>query len=171
MKDFDEVLPFILRLSLFQDFSRDNENDVRVLRILYENFSVKHFKTKDLIIKEGDYGDLFYILLDGCIRIYRKTPAGDKIALANLSGDQGIFFGETALISKDCRSATVEAATDCKVLEISSKKFHAICEKEPVLGYRVIMKIAGIMANTISDCKTDKAILYEALFNEIEYEV
>ena len=169
MKEFDEVLPFILRLSLFEDFSRDNSDDVRILKVLYDNFTVKEFKTKDVIIKEGDYGDLFYILLNGCIRIYRKTPAGDKIALANLSADQGIFFGETALISKESRSATVEAATDCRVIAISSKKFHAICEKEPVLGYRVVMKIAGIMANTLRDCNSDKATLYEALFNEIEY--
>ena len=169
MKDFEQVLPRLLKISLFEEFDEKNEDDVRILRLLYDNFTVKEYEKGDIIIKEGDFGDLFYILLEGNIYIYRKTPDGDNIALANLNAQQDIFFGETALISKDSRNASVEATSHCRAIAISSKKFHALCKKEPVLGYRVVMKIAGIMANTIRKTNSDKATLYEALFNEIEY--
>ncbi|MCQ2590494.1 MAG: cyclic nucleotide-binding domain-containing protein [Treponema sp.] len=168
MDNFETVLPKLLKIELFSDFKADNENDSRIMNAVYENMTLKNFKSGEIIIKEGDYGDLFFILYDGSVQVMRNTPAGDKIALANLTSDMNIFFGETALISKDTRSATVVATTDCKVIALSSKKFLAICEKEPLLGYRVLLHLARRMSQTIRNTNSDKAALYEALFNEIE---
>ncbi len=169
MKNFERDLPKILGIQLFEDFNADDDEDVRLLSLLYDNFSLREYDKDETIIREGDFGDLFYILLEGSIHIFRNTPAGDKIALANLCAEQNIFFGETALISKDSRNATVVAASFCRAIALSSRKFHSLCQKEPLLGYRVVMKIAGIMANTIRKTNSDKATLYEALFNEIEF--
>ncbi|MCF0241247.1 MAG: cyclic nucleotide-binding domain-containing protein [Treponema sp.] len=166
-RNFEEDLPKLLKIALFADFKADNENDCRVLKMLYEGTLVRHYKKDDMIIKEGDIGDEFYILLDGAVHISRMTPAGDSIALADLNASMNIFFGETALISNDTRSATVNALSDCKILVLSSKKFHEICAKEPVVGYRVLTVLARRMAQTIRDTNRDKATLYEALFNEI----
>lgn len=168
MDSFEKVLPKILKIELFSDFKADNENDCRMLKIVYENMVLKSYKKGEVIIKEGDYGDLFFILYNGNVQVMRNTPAGDKIALANLSSDMNIFFGETALISKDTRSATVVATTDCQVIALSSKKFLSICEKEPLLGYRIVLHLARGMSQTIRNTNSDKATLYEALFNEIE---
>lgn len=168
MDEFEKVLPKLVKIQLFSDFKLDNENDCRILKLVYENLTLKNFSKGDIIIKEGAYGDSFYILYSGSVQVLRNTPAGDKIALANLNADQNIFFGETALISKDTRSATVKASTDCTVVVLSSKKFIELCDKEPLLGYRVIIQLARRMAKTIRDTNTDKATLYEALFNEIE---
>lgn len=168
MDDFETVLPKLLKIQLFSSFKEDNENDRRILKLVYENIMLKKFKKGDVIITEGEYGDLLYILYTGTVNVMRNTPAGDKIALANLSSDQNVFFGETALISKDTRSATVKAASDCSCIALSCKKFKELCEKEPLLGYRVLMKLAQRMAQTIRDTNNDKATLYEALFSEIE---
>lgn len=168
MDNFETVLPKLLKIELFSDFKADNENDCRIMNAVYENMTLKNFKTGEIILKEGDYGDLFFILYAGSVQVMRNTPAGDKIALANLTSDMNIFFGETALISKDTRSATVIATSDCKVIALSSKKFLALCEKEPLLGYRVLLHLARRMSQTIRNTNSDKAALYEALFNEIE---
>jgi len=168
MDEFEIVLPKILKIQLFSGFSADNENDRRILKLVYENIMIKKFKKGEVIIKEGEYGDLFYILYTGSVNVMRNTPAGDTIALANLSSDQNVFFGETALISKDTRSATVKASNDCSCIALSCKKFREICEKEPLLGYRVLLKLAQRMAQTIRDTNNDKATLYAALFSEIE---
>ena len=165
--NFDDILPKLLKIALFSDFSADNEDDRRVLKMLYEGTLLRNYKKGDVIIKEGDTGDEFYILLNGSVHISRLTPAGDVIALADLNESMNIFFGETALISNDTRSATVQALTDCRLLVLSSKKFHDVCVKEPVVGYRVLTVLARRMAQTIRDTNRDKATLYEALFNEI----
>ena len=168
MDKFEEVLPKLVKIQLFSDFNIDDENDCRILRAVYDSMTIENYQKGDVIIEEGKIGDDFYILYSGEVHISRKTPAGDKIALADLSSDMNIFFGETALISDDPRTATVTALTDCRCIALSSTKFLAVCDKEPLLGYRVLLKLAQRMANTIRDTNSDKATLYEALFNEIE---
>ena len=168
MKDFEEVLPKLIKLKLFSDFSAENENDRRILKSVYETMSIENYHKGDLIIREGDESDNFFILFSGSIQIRRKTPAGDSIALADLNQEQNIFFGEMSIISRDQRSATVTAKTECLTLTISGKKFLEICDAEPILGYRVLAVLARRLANTVRETNKDKAILYEALCNEIE---
>ena len=168
MDKFEEVLPKLVNIQLFSDFKIDDENDCRVLRSVYDSMTIENYQKGDIIIEEGKLGDDFYILYSGKVHISRKTPAGDEIALADLSSEMNIFFGETALISDDPRTATVRALTDCRCIALSSTKFLAVCDREPLLGYRVLLKLAQRMAKTIRDTNSDKATLYEALFNEIE---
>lgn len=166
-RNIEEVLPRLVKISLFSDFNPDNEEDRNILTELYEIISIKKFKPGEIIIKEGDTGDEFYILYSGSVHISRITPAGDSIALADLNDSMNIFFGETALISNDKRSASVTALDECQVLVMTSKCFHELCNKHPVLGYRVLLKLARRMSNTVSNMNKDKAMLYQALFNEI----
>ncbi len=168
MDKFEEVLPKLVKIQLFSDFNPDDENDCRILRAVYDSMDIENYQKGDVIIEEGKFGDMFYILYDGKVKVFRKTPAGDKIALADLSSDMNIFFGETALISDDPRTATVQASADCRCIALSSTKFLDVCDKEPLLGYRVLLKLAQRMAKTIRDTNSDKATLYEALFSEIE---
>ena len=168
MDKFEEVLPKLVKIQLFSDFNVDNENDCRILRAVYDSMEIEKYQKGDVIIEEGKFGDMFYILYEGKVKVSRKTPAGDTIALADLSSDMNIFFGETALISDDPRTATVKAASDCRCIALSSTKFLELCDKEPLLGYRVLLHLAQRMAKTIRDTNSDKATLYEALFSEIE---
>ena len=168
MDKFEEVLPKLVKIQLFSDFNPEDENDVRILRAVYDSMTIENYQKGDIIIEEGKFGEDFYILYSGKVHVSRKTPAGDTIALADLASEMNIFFGETALISDDPRTATVKALTDCRCIALSSTKFLAVCDKEPLLGYRVLLKLAQRMAKTIRDTNNDKATLYEALFNEIE---
>ena len=168
MDKFEEVLPKLVKIQLFSDFKIEDENDCRILREVYDSMTIENYQKGDVIIEEGKIGDDFYILYSGKVHISRKTPAGDEIALADLTSEMNIFFGETALISDAPRTATVRALADCRCIALSSTKFLAVCDKEPLLGYRVLLKLAQRMAKTIRDTNSDKATLYEALFNEIE---
>ena len=166
-KNREEILPKLAKISLFSDFAPDKEADRTILSQLYESISIKGFKPGQVIIKEGEAGDEFYILYSGSVHISRDTPAGDSIALADLDASMNIFFGETALISNDVRTATVTAIGDCQTLVLSSRKFHELCERQPVLGYKVLLKLAQRMSDTIRNTNKDKALLYQALYNEI----
>lgn len=168
MDSFEQVLPKLVKLPLFEAFNPDNEEDKRILKIVYENLSIEKFKKGQAIIKEGEAGDVFYILYNGEVLITRETPAGDVIALATLNSEMNVFFGEMAIISNDVRSATVTAKTECTTLVLSGKSFLDLCEKEPVLGSRVLLVLARRLTKTVRDVNRDKAILYEALCNEIE---
>jgi CRP-like cAMP-binding protein len=59
-----------------------------------------------VIIREGDEADFFYLLLEGSVRVTRQSPAADEpIVLAELGPGSG--FGEEAIISMGVRNATI----------------------------------------------------------------
>ncbi len=165
--DFEKVFPILIDLEIFRGFE-DNENDRRIMGMVYDSLESQDFSEGETIMSEGDSGNFFYILRSGRVRIMRKTPAGDPIALSELDDTMHVFFGEAALVGNEKRSATVKAATDCHTLKISGKDFMEICEKEPILGYRTFLCIARRMKDSIEKANSDIATLYGALFREIE---
>lgn len=168
MQAFDVVLPKLVKLPLFCDFDINKDDDVRMLKQIYDNLSIVPFKSGEVIIREGEMGDELFILYEGEVLVTRETPVGDVIALATLNSSMNVFFGEMAIINKDTRSATITANTDCLCLSIAGEKFMAVCDREPVLGYRVLSVLAKRLANNVRSANKDKAILYEALCQEIE---
>lgn len=168
MQSFETVLPKLVKLPLFCDFNAENDEDKRMLKLIYDNLSIVPFKSGEVVIKEGEMGDELFILYEGEVLVTRETPVGDVIALATLNSSMNVFFGEMAIISKDTRSATITANTDCLCLSIEGEKFMEVCGKEPVLGYRVLSVLAKRLANNVRAANKDKAILYEALCQEIE---
>ena len=78
------------------------------------------YKTGDVIIKEGEQGDKFYILNKGEASAYKNINGKDEKVLDYKSGS---YFGELALIKNDLRAATIIANTDCNLLSLDRKSF------------------------------------------------
>lgn len=87
---------------------------------LVDAFEQKAFEPKTLVIKEGDPGDLFYIIKEGEALVYQKTEQGEKKVNHLFKSD---FFGERALLSNEPRTATVEAKTKLVCLTLDRKTF------------------------------------------------
>mmetsp|Transcript_26364 Transcript_26364/g.55574 ORF Transcript_26364/g.55574 Transcript_26364/m.55574 type:complete len:666 (+) Transcript_26364:89-2086(+) len=67
----------------------------------------EYFKSGDVILREGEAGDTFYMIQSGKVNIFKKELGPSPIATF---GTQK-FFGERALLSDDVRQATVVAGT------------------------------------------------------------
>jgi cGMP-dependent protein kinase 1 len=70
------------------------------------------FVPNQVIVKEGDIGDLLYIIKDGTVSCTRKN-------LEVLKFHKGEYFGEQALIYNSPRTATCTALTQVKCLSIN----------------------------------------------------
>lgn len=70
-----------------------------------------------MILREGDPGDAFYIIVGGHVRVLKNQPAGSPIEVARLG--PGAFFGEFAVLSDRVRHASVEAIDEVELFEIS----------------------------------------------------
>lgn len=165
---FEQAFQKLFNVSIFNDFSADKEEDVKMFKALYEKFSAEAYNNGDLIIKEGDQGQDLYILFHGSIQIFRKTQFGDEIAIADLDDSFDVFFGEAALVDQDQRSATVRAVGDCEVLVLNGSDFVEFCKDYPRLGFYVYRKITKRMQQVIKRSYKDITTLYAALFREIE---
>jgi hypothetical protein len=75
------------------------------------------FQPGDVIIREGEKGDIFYIIEDGMVDV--NTAKDGKVATLS----KGQFFGEKALLSEDLRKATCTASTTVKTLFMMREDF------------------------------------------------
>jgi len=76
----------------------------------------------DVIVRQGDDGDFFYIVKSGRMAVSRKPSARSKeVLLAELG--EGACFGEEALVSGARRNATVTMLTDGSLMQLSKEDF------------------------------------------------
>jgi putative ABC transport system ATP-binding protein len=86
-----------------------------------ERTKKRRFIVGDVIIREGDAGDDFFLISDGNVDVIRQDRE-----VATLG--QGDFFGEAALISGEPRNATVVARTDLETYVLGKSDFRAAIE-------------------------------------------
>ena len=90
-------------------------------------------KSGEVIIKQGDEGDYFYVIVSGKCVVTRETPLNrDGIKLAELG--VGDTFGEEALIAEAKRNATVTMTTDGVLMRLNKKDFRELMN-EPLLQW------------------------------------
>jgi rhodanese-related sulfurtransferase len=83
----------------------------------------------DLVIKEGDEGDFYYVIESGRFQVERLV-GGAKVVLAELKG--GDAFGEEALVSEAKRNASVLALGEGELLRLGRSDFNELL-REPLL--------------------------------------
>ena len=162
--EFIEVVEKLKKIALFSDFADDNEKLLKVYKLM----KIEKYSSGSSIINEGDMGDKLFILNKGTVKILRNTLNNEKYAVALLSSDDNIFFGELALIDNDKRSATVIAESDCEVLSIHQDQFMKLCEENPLMGFKITLKIAKRLSGTLRKMNKDVIVLFEALVGEVE---
>lgn len=91
------------------------------------------YKTGDTVIKQGDEGDYFYVIVKGKCVVTRETPLNkDGIRLAELG--MADTFGEEALISDAKRNASVSMLTDGTLMRLGKEDFRTLLN-EPMLQW------------------------------------
>jgi len=104
---------------------------------LLTRFKRMEVRAGDVLIREGEEGDYYYVIETGKCRVERMI-GGVSMLLAELkSGDA---FGEEALVSQAKRNATVTMKSDGAVLRLAKRDFEVML-KEPLL-HRVSMEEA-----------------------------
>jgi CRP-like cAMP-binding protein len=91
------------------------------------------FRTGEVVIKQGDEGDFFYVIVKGRCAVTRETPLNkDGIKLAELA--IGDTFGEEALISDAKRNASVTMLTEGTLMRLAKQDFRTLLN-EPMLEW------------------------------------
>ncbi|MGB5178930.1 MAG: cyclic nucleotide-binding domain-containing protein [Gammaproteobacteria bacterium] len=82
----------------------------------------------DVVIRQGDEGDYFYIVREGSCSVTRLASGeGWDVPLAELG--KGDCFGEEALVSDARRNATVTMLADGTLMRLSKKDFVELLKK------------------------------------------
>jgi len=110
---------------------------------LIKRFERMSVSRGEVILREGDEGDYYYLVAGGRFQVERLV-GGARVVLAELkSGDA---FGEEALVSEAKRNATVTAVTDAELLRVRRGDFNELL-REPLLRrlsfHEAVRKVAS----------------------------
>jgi len=90
----------------------------------------------ELVFEEGQLGAELYILLEGCVQIFKNAPEGGTIKLTELSGVS--YFGEMAILDDEPRSASVEVIRNSRLLVLKGEQLKDLVEQMPEIAFEII---------------------------------
>ncbi|MBU1068330.1 cyclic nucleotide-binding domain-containing protein [Myxococcota bacterium] len=105
--------------------------DYRELVRIHNLTAVRSYTQDELIVKEGEEGREFFVILRGKIRLEKE---GTEIAMLQ---DRD-HFGEMALVDKSPRSASAYAAVPTRVLVIQRRDFYNIVRYEHAIAVKLL---------------------------------
>ncbi|MEM9185147.1 MAG: ATP-binding cassette domain-containing protein [Planctomycetota bacterium] len=105
-----------------------------------ENMGIATADAGETIIRQGDEGDLFYLIDSGEVDVV-VDRAGQKETVAHLG--PGRYFGEVALIEKQKRNASVIATEPCRFFTIDKEVFESVRKASPSLDEEVLQTMAN----------------------------
>jgi len=119
-------------------FSEMDEQEVAGIRSIMEEMK---FKPGQIIIREGETGDLFYVVTEGQAEIIVRDADGADIIL-HVAGP-GDFFGELSMLTNEPRSARVRAVDQVTTLVLERDEFFNFLRTHTHAAIDVMVELGG----------------------------
>lgn len=120
-------------ISLFADLNKSQ------LGKLSELINLRKYKTDDIVFVEGSISDVFYIILEGKMKIIKSSIDGKEKILEIMNKDD--FLGEIGVIEDKPRSASGIAITPLKLLLIERENFLRLIRENPLIALKIIVEL------------------------------
>jgi len=117
------------------------------IALLAEEGIYHHFLADEVVVREGDPGHSFYILVEGNVEVIKNLETEHAVSLAVLHSRT--FFGELCVIDPVPRAATVCALTPVKAIEIKAATLYHLSRRMPDQFAIVLLNIARDMARRL----------------------
>ena len=122
-RDFVVTFAMVARVPLFARL------DAAAIADLVAILRARTVPSGTTIIRRGDRGDAMYLIASGRVQV--ESPGG-KVVL-----EEGEFFGEMALLSREPRSATVMSIRSTDLLVLDADDFLRLVDRLPDIGAKV----------------------------------
>src|SRR6266498_3101051 len=119
-------------------FSEMDEQEVAGIRSIMDE---KKFKPGQIIIREGDVGDLFYVITEGQAEIIIRDANGSDVVLHEAG--PGDFFGELSMLTNEPRSARVRAVESLTTLVLERDEFFNFLRTHTHAAIDVMVELGG----------------------------
>ena len=110
---YDKVMQ---KVDIFSELSRYEKEQ------FYDVLKEEKYDSGEYIIKQGDNGSVFYIVVDGTL-VAEKKEEGDEFPKVVYQYKEGDYFGELALLHDIPRQASVKALSKVQIASIQRDTF------------------------------------------------
>jgi putative peptide zinc metalloprotease protein len=94
--------------------------DTRQIQTLAARMREERYEPGDVLIRQGDEGETFYVVESGCIETWVSQNGAERLVAERGPGE---YVGEIALLMRVPRTATVRASTALQVLALDREEF------------------------------------------------
>ncbi len=108
----------------------------RQLREIARSSGVATYQEGATVVKEGAEGNVFYLILDGAVRVVRKGRTVGRMSAGN-------FFGEMSLLDGAPRTADIITEAPTRLLSLPRSSFRAAVRSDGRLALRIMEAMAG----------------------------
>ena len=119
-------------------FSEMDDQEVADIREIMDEVK---FKPGQVIIREGEPGDLFYVVTEGRAQVLIRDADGNELGLSEVG--PGGFFGELAMLTNLPRSARVRALDDVTTLVLERDDFFEFLRTHAHAAIDVMVELGG----------------------------
>ncbi len=119
-------------------FSEMDEQEVAGIRAIMEEMK---FKPGQVIIREGEFGNLFYVITEGYAEIIIRDAGGAELVLHKAG--PGDFFGELSMLTNEPRSARVRALESLTALALERDDFFEFLRTHTHAAIDVMVELGG----------------------------
>lgn len=153
----ESLKQFLMKIELFKELN-DEE-----CKLISANIEEKNYKLGESVFVEHNERKNLYLIFEGEIEIYKKTPFGEEKRLSFFRKFD--FLGEGALMDDSPHSTSARAVLPSKVFIISKNAFSEIIKKNPELGAKILSKIARVISRRMQQTNTrvvNAAVQYQS---------
>lgn len=136
-----DILLYLRGLDLF---SRVSTRDLSELAgVVHE----ENYPSGAAIVREGDFGDCMYILVEGEVSITREGHLIKRLK-------PGEFFGEMSLFDGETRSATASATTRLRLLRLERTDLLHLMDEQPSIAIAMCQTLSSRVRDLISQIES-----------------
>jgi len=128
LRDTDMAL--IRSTAIFSDLSPET------LEQLISDASVQLHERSEVLFMQGEPAIAFYVVLDGWVKVYRVTPAGEEAVVGVFT--RGQSFAEAAAFTGGNYPASCESVTECRTLIIPARRLFNRILRSPEIGLAML---------------------------------
>ncbi len=117
------------------------------------------------VVSQGESPEFFYVIQSGRLQVFRETADGIRTNLTELG--PGAYFGEVALVTGQPRTASVETASEARLIKVSKEEFDRLLDQNPQLARHIINQLANWLVT--GDRRLEKEVVHQVKMRQISW--
>jgi len=114
------------------------------------------YKKDEVIYKEGDASDAFYLIISGRVKAFVTKPNNETTTLEYLH--RGAYFGILSLLTNEPHSVSTQVINDSLILKVNKEDFYYILKMLPQLA----VHFSAILARRLKKRRLDQKAVFES---------
>lgn len=133
----ERLITFLLETPMFEKLT-----PAELMEIVHI-VKMNQYKEGDIVFKEDDAGDAWYVLYKGSVEVLKHGLTGEK-KITDLGPKA--CFGEISILDGSPRSATIQVTEDSEVIRIAREDFDELLGNDHLAAYKLLHAMAVLLA-------------------------